>query len=76
MFFNYKIVKSLLFKDNKGDKTWLKLNQKIASQNILVEYEGQTKVFYLFLRAKYFPEDSATELIQEDGKKSPMTFFI
>ena len=68
----------LLFKDKKGDKKWLKLNQKISSQGIEEEYEGETKLFYLFLRAKYFPEDSVTELIQEKGLKiwQFLVFFV
>ena len=50
--------------------TWLKLNQKVTSQDIKEEHTGSDKTcFYFNFRAKYFPEDVSTELIQNITQK-------
>jgi hypothetical protein len=50
----------LMYLDNKGFSTWLKLNKKVQNQDIKKEAPLQFK-----FRAKFFPEDVGEELIQE-----------
>ncbi|KAL4623960.1 ezrin-like [Arapaima gigas] len=50
----------LQYVDNKGYLTWLKLEKKLLSQDIVRENPLQFK-----FRAKFFPEDVASELIQD-----------
>ncbi|XP_065185265.1 radixin-like [Sycon ciliatum] len=50
----------LQYVDSKGLHTWLKLNKKVAVQDIKKETPMQFK-----FRAKFFPEDVGEELIQE-----------
>lgn len=50
----------LMYFDNKGFSTWLKLNKKVQSQEIKKETPLQFK-----FRAKFYPEDVGEELIQE-----------
>eukprot|EP00118_Oscarella_pearsei_P024557 m.306310 g.306310 ORF g.306310 m.306310 type:complete len:568 (+) comp41140_c0_seq1:118-1821(+) len=50
----------LQYIDGKGLSTWLKLNKKVASQDVRKESPLQFK-----FRAKFFPEDVTEEIIQE-----------
>ncbi|CAL8314302.1 unnamed protein product [Lota lota] len=54
----------LQYVDGKGYPTWLKLEKKVASQDIKKENPLQFK-----FRAKFFPEDVAEELIQDVTQK-------
>jgi len=54
----------LRFKDTKGLATWLKLNKKVANQDVKKEEPMQFQ-----FRAKFFPEDVGEELIQEVTQK-------
>ena len=58
----------LQYKDTKGLNTWLKLNKKVLSQDIVKE----TPMTFKF-RAKYFPEDVSEEIIQDITLRS---FFL
>lgn len=50
----------LQYKDTKNLVTWLKLNKKVLSQDIMKEAPLQFK-----FRAKYYPEDVSEEIIQD-----------
>ncbi len=50
----------LQYKDTKNLVTWLKLNKKVLSQDIMKETPLQFK-----FRAKYYPEDVSEEIIQD-----------
>ncbi|KAI6202748.1 Moesin/ezrin/radixin-like protein 1 [Aphelenchoides besseyi] len=50
----------LQYTDTKGFLTWLKLNKKVLQQDIKKE-----QVLIFKFRAKFFPEDAATEIIQD-----------
>lgn len=50
----------LQYTDTKDCTAWLKLNKKVASQEVKKETPLQFK-----FRAKFFPEDVAAELIQD-----------
>lgn len=50
----------LMYVDNKGLTTWLKLNKKVLAQDVRKETPLQFK-----FRVKFFPEDVTEELIQE-----------
>lgn len=50
----------LQYKDTKNLITWLKLNKKVLSQDIMKETPLQFK-----FRAKYYPEDVSEEIIQD-----------
>lgn len=50
----------LQYKDTKNLVTWLKLNKKVLSQDIMKEVPLQFK-----FRAKYYPEDVSEEIIQD-----------
>ncbi|XP_056436943.1 ezrin-like isoform X1 [Gadus chalcogrammus] len=54
----------LQYTDGKGYPTWLKLEKKVASQDIKKENPLQFK-----FRAKFFPEDVSEELIQDITQK-------
>jgi len=60
----------LQYVDSKGFITWLKLNKKVTSQDMKKEGGGSDKPSYNFkFRAKFYPEDVSTELIQEITQK-------
>lgn len=60
----------LQYVDSKGFITWLKLNKKVTSQDMKKETAGSDKPSYNFkFRAKFYPEDVSTELIQEITQK-------
>jgi len=60
----------LQYVDSKGFITWLKLNKKVTSQDMKKEATGSDKPSYSFkFRAKFYPEDVSTELIQEITQK-------
>ena len=50
----------LQYIDSKGFSTWLKLNKKVMSQDVKKDNPLQFK-----FRAKFFPEDVSTEIIQD-----------
>ncbi|XP_023695158.1 ezrin b [Paramormyrops kingsleyae] len=54
----------LQYMDSKGYHTWLKLDKKVASQDVKKENPLQFK-----FRAKFFPEDVSEELIQDITQK-------
>lgn len=55
---------------SQGFITWLKLNKKVTSQDMKKETAGSDKPSYNFkFRAKFYPEDVSTELIQEITQK-------
>ncbi|XP_028676735.1 ezrin b isoform X3 [Erpetoichthys calabaricus] len=54
----------LQYMDSKGYMTWLKLDKKVASQDVKKENPLQFK-----FRAKFFPEDVSEELIQDITQK-------
>lgn len=58
----------LQYQDVKGFTTWLKLNKKVTSQDM--KKDPNDKMLYNFkFRAKFYPEDVSTELIQEITQK-------
>jgi len=60
----------LQYVDSKGFITWLKLNKKVTSQDMKKETANADKPSYNFkFRAKFYPEDVSTELIQEITQK-------
>uniref|UniRef100_A0A8C9TF44 Ezrin b n=1 Tax=Scleropages formosus TaxID=113540 RepID=A0A8C9TF44_SCLFO len=54
----------LQYMDSKGYLTWLKLDKKVASQDVKKENPLQFK-----FRAKFYPEDVSEELIQDITQK-------
>ena len=50
----------LQYIDSKGFSTWLKLNKKVMTQDVKKDNPLQFK-----FRAKFFPEDVSTEIIQD-----------
>lgn len=50
----------LQYKDTKGSLTWLKLNKKVLSHDIVKEIPLRLK-----FKAKYYPEDVSDEIIQD-----------
>ncbi|CAN9507817.1 unnamed protein product [Ophioblennius macclurei] len=54
----------LQYMDTKGYTTWLRLDKKVASQDVKKDNPLQFK-----FRAKFFPEDVSEELIQEITQK-------
>ncbi|XP_012590619.1 PREDICTED: ezrin [Condylura cristata] len=54
----------LQYVDNKGFPTWLKLDKKVSAQEVRKENPLQFK-----FRAKFYPEDVSTELIQDITQK-------
>merc|ERR1711935_1225264 len=58
----------LQYTDVKGFTTWLKLNKKVTSQDMKKDPNLPTAYEFKF-RAKFYPEDVSTELIQEITQK-------
>lgn len=58
----------LQYTDVKGFTTWLKLNKKVTSQDMKKDPNSPTAYEFKF-RAKFYPEDVSTELIQEITQK-------
>jgi len=59
----------LQYTDVKGFTTWLKLNKKVTSQDMKKDPASDKSIYNFKFRAKFYPEDVSTELIQEITQK-------
>ncbi|CAG5107147.1 Oidioi.mRNA.OKI2018_I69.chr1.g3173.t1.cds [Oikopleura dioica] len=58
----------LQYVDSKGFITWLKLNKKVNAQDVKKE-TGDNAIYKFKFKAKFYPEDVSTELIEEITQK-------